>query len=255
LGDPPNLHTAHYCTIYERFLFDPRLNCTAKVLLAALSHYGRKDRPAFPSLATLARDLDCSEKTVKRAIADLVKVGAVTVRHEARPLGGHPIPHYYVWPLQPVENQVDKSVLSPDQSDKSVQPSGQICPEQGAFSSYREIDPVEAPSREPVEKPPPLVPRDKGTTNHEQAETLTRLAYEQTPAPLFNRRKVFGIIRSVLDAGFAYSNVERAILQGVGAWTENSLRFAADKANPKRTVASRNDTGYLMSRIKEDLDA
>lgn len=79
----------------ESFLRLPRevaqredLTATAKLVMAALHGraWGEKDE-AWPSIATIGRDIGESPSAVKRALSKLVKAGLVTVVHRQDEFG------------------------------------------------------------------------------------------------------------------------------------------------------------------------
>ena len=67
------------------WVIDLDISHTAFRLYAVLARYADNvTHQAFPSLDTLANRLGCSEKTVRRAIEDLVKHGAITKHNRGR---------------------------------------------------------------------------------------------------------------------------------------------------------------------------
>jgi len=71
--------------IMPEWVIELDISHTAFRLYAVLARYADNvTHQAFPSLDTLAERLSCSEKTVRRAIDDLVKAGAITKHNRGR---------------------------------------------------------------------------------------------------------------------------------------------------------------------------
>ena len=71
--------------IMPEWVIELDVSHTAFRLYAVLARYADNvTHQAFPSLDTLAERLSCSEKTVRRAIEDLVKHGAITKHNRGR---------------------------------------------------------------------------------------------------------------------------------------------------------------------------
>jgi hypothetical protein len=90
------------------------------VLLGIANHFG--DNGAWPSISTLARYANASERSVKRDIQELVELGELTVEVNSAPIGGQYKTNLY-WIN--VESGVTTQVSRGDSSGKSgVTPVG-----------------------------------------------------------------------------------------------------------------------------------
>jgi len=90
------------------------------VLLGIANHFG--DNGAWPSISTLARYANASERSVKRDIQELVELGELTVEVNCAPIGGQYKTNLY-WIN--VESGVTTQVSRGDSSGKSgVTPVG-----------------------------------------------------------------------------------------------------------------------------------
>jgi predicted ArsR family transcriptional regulator len=61
-----------------------------------LKNRANKDKSCFPSIGTIAVDLQLSKRTVERALRDLEKAGFVKCEARWRPKGGRSSNLYYV---------------------------------------------------------------------------------------------------------------------------------------------------------------
>ena len=57
--------------VSHSIITDPKLSIQAKCLYSALACYANKERLCFPSISTLANDLNTSQRTIKRLIKEL----------------------------------------------------------------------------------------------------------------------------------------------------------------------------------------
>ncbi len=57
--------------VSRSIITDPELSIQAKCLYSALACYANKERLCFPSIATLANDLNVSPRTIKRHVKEL----------------------------------------------------------------------------------------------------------------------------------------------------------------------------------------
>jgi hypothetical protein len=90
------------------------------VLLGIANHFG--DNGAWPSISTLARYANASERSVKRDIQELVELGELTVEVNSAPMGGQYKTNLY-WIN--VDSGVTTQVSRGDSSGKSgVTPDG-----------------------------------------------------------------------------------------------------------------------------------
>tara|TARA_Y100000385_G_C13005957_1_gene599437 strand:+ start:501 stop:749 length:249 start_codon:yes stop_codon:yes gene_type:complete len=56
---------------------EPNLSLQAKAVYSTLACYANKQRSCFPSISTLADDLNVSQRTIKRLIKELKEQGYV----------------------------------------------------------------------------------------------------------------------------------------------------------------------------------
>jgi hypothetical protein len=151
---------------------DPRLTARAIVTAAALLEYAR-DRPScWPSNARLARDMHCSPRTVRYALAALQAAGWVSVRHGADNATGRLI--VLAWRV--------KVVAAPRQSVAVGTPAGD-CHRMGEGGREEERPSSDAGSMSP---PPPA--GDGGDDAPATAEELARFhAWADGPNPVMAR--------------------------------------------------------------------
>ena len=81
---------------FEKLYRNDELPHRAKLVYIYL--YDRRDatQKAWPSVKRIARDLSISDKTVRRAIQDLVKAGLVRKEYAYRKNGSHTSNRYYL---------------------------------------------------------------------------------------------------------------------------------------------------------------
>src|SRR5687767_13494895 len=75
--------TLAFAAVPHELRRDPRLNPRAVVLAATLLEYARSKPSCWPSNGRLARDMHCSERTVRYALASLQAAGWAIVRRDA----------------------------------------------------------------------------------------------------------------------------------------------------------------------------
>ncbi len=97
----------------RRHVLYGKVSANAKVVFAVIDdHQGKtsagRERPAFPSYAQIARLLRCSERTVSRAVAQLVALGALRVEH------------------RPGRTNLMMALPTPDTGDPGISPNGDI---------------------------------------------------------------------------------------------------------------------------------
>lgn len=78
--DAPAVHRDyHFAQLPEWVLYHPDLSAQAVRVFGALDRHAGTAGSCYPSLSRLSQLLGCSQDTVRRALADLAEVGAVTV--------------------------------------------------------------------------------------------------------------------------------------------------------------------------------
>lgn len=87
-----SLQTTERTLLYE----NDELPHRAKLVYIYL--YDRRDvvGKAWPSVKRMAKDLSISEKTVRRAVQDLIKAGLIRKEYAYRPNGSHTSNRYYL---------------------------------------------------------------------------------------------------------------------------------------------------------------
>ena len=73
-------------------LYNPQLTFGARVLYGALARYQTRGTASGASQTTLARDLGCTARSVRNYLAELGRVGMVTVE----PRTGRDAAHYHL---------------------------------------------------------------------------------------------------------------------------------------------------------------
>ena len=83
-------------SFFEKLYRNDELPNRAKLVYIYL--YDRRDvvGKAWPSIKRIAKDLSISDKTVRRAIQDLVKAGLVRKEYAYRKNGSHTSNRYYL---------------------------------------------------------------------------------------------------------------------------------------------------------------
>lgn len=115
-----------------------------RVYVRLVRKYANHDRHAFPTIETLAGELDISPKTVKRAIALLQRVGAIVVTRTRQPDGNYGRNRYWL----PMDDPHQGSQMTPgsDQAQQVDQGSNMTL-HQGSNMTPREPDPSLEPDK------------------------------------------------------------------------------------------------------------
>ena len=191
-------------------------------------------------LATKAR---CSVPTITRTLADMTERGLLEVISIGR---GRGVPSVYRFLMPEKTNQGDafsegrKTNLRRSKNESPKTRKG-ISGRSSLLSNSNKTQETQ------------LLPFDNGTVSPKRcdnplsrkAHDLTQLAFEQPVKPALRSNgktpfvAVLGIIESVLRAGVAVSDVERAIASGVEVWTLAGLQTAIAKSKPVRRDPAR----------------
>ncbi len=83
---------AYYPQLYDR----DELPSRAKLVYIYLYDRCDKERKAWPSVKTIAKELSISDKTVRRAIKDLEKVGLIRKEYAKRKNGSFTSNRYFL---------------------------------------------------------------------------------------------------------------------------------------------------------------
>lgn len=81
---------------YEKLYRKDELPQRAKLVYIYLSDRSDKEGKSWPSVKRIARDLSISEKTVRRAVSDLVQAGLLRKEYAYRENGSFTSNRYYV---------------------------------------------------------------------------------------------------------------------------------------------------------------
>lgn len=87
----------------------------AKLVLVGIANHANDDGQAWPGIATLARYANCSERSVKRDLQELVGLGELKIIKNGAPVGGQYKANLYQLTLSGVTAQVSRG----DSSGKS----------------------------------------------------------------------------------------------------------------------------------------
>ncbi len=81
---------------FEKLYKKDELPQRAKLVYIYLSDRSDKDGKSWPSVKRMAKDLSISEKTVRRAVQDLVQAGLVKKEYAFRKNGSYTSNRYYL---------------------------------------------------------------------------------------------------------------------------------------------------------------
>jgi biotin operon repressor len=130
---------------------------TAKLLLVVLASYAAADNSCFPSQETLARKVECSERSIRGHLAKLESLGLIR-RHERRKQGGYKLSDLIVLCMTQSDEQLDLGAVEilPAKSagEKSHRQSASFSPATsdnftGRFCRYIDDEPIIEPITEP----------------------------------------------------------------------------------------------------------
>jgi biotin operon repressor len=154
----------HFTVIPLWILKHKSLSITAKLCYAELRSFSNRDaeKGVWPSLATMAEDLGASEETISRAIAELVKIGAVCKVTRANKQGHRTSNLYQVRADEPDCTDANRENLisqvqtgaAPDCTDANgliAQVQTNIDPDQNQIH-LEELDPLSADAVAPAEE-------------------------------------------------------------------------------------------------------
>ncbi len=81
---------------FEKLYKKDELPQRAKLVYIYLSDRSDKDGKSWPSVKRMAKDLSISEKTVRRAVQDLIQAGLVKKEYAFRKNGSYTSNRYYL---------------------------------------------------------------------------------------------------------------------------------------------------------------
>ena len=87
-----------FAVIPEWILYHPELSTTAVRIFGVIDRFVGSNENAWPSHKTIGKTIGVSVPTVKRAVNELIKVGAVLAVRQKRADGSFTSSEYYVWP-------------------------------------------------------------------------------------------------------------------------------------------------------------
>ena len=87
-----------FAVIPEWILYHPELSTTAVRIFGVIDRFVGSNENAWPSHKTIGKTIGVSVPTVKRAVNELIKVGAVLAVRQKREDGSFTSSEYYVWP-------------------------------------------------------------------------------------------------------------------------------------------------------------
>ena len=87
-----------FAVIPEWILYHPELSTTAIRIFGVIDRFVGSNENAWPSHKTIGKTIGVSGDTVKRAVNELMKVGAVLAVRQKRTDGSFTSSEYYVWP-------------------------------------------------------------------------------------------------------------------------------------------------------------
>lgn len=87
-----------FAVIPEWILYHPELSTTAVRIFGVIDRFVGANEAAWPSHKTIGKTVGVSADTVKRAINELIRVGAVLAIRQKRQDGSYTSSEYYIWP-------------------------------------------------------------------------------------------------------------------------------------------------------------
>lgn len=130
---------------------------TTKLLLVVLASYAAADNSCFPSQETLARKVECSERSVRSHLAKLEGLGLIR-RHERRKHGGYKVSDLIVLCMEQADEQLDLGAVeilpaksAGENSHRQRATVSQAISDSLTGKSCRYIE--DEPIREPINEP------------------------------------------------------------------------------------------------------